>query len=53
MKNYKVESMTDKSAKLKLRQSQLLGNGLEVSILQLNAILDVSFNQQLRHVYIT
>ena len=51
MKNFKVQSMSDKSAKLRLTQQHLLANGLEVQILQLNAIIDVSFNQQLRRAF--
>lgn len=30
MKNFKVQSMSDKSAKLRLTQQHLLANGLEV-----------------------
>ena len=51
MKNFKVQSMADKSNKFRTQQMTLLANGLEVHILQLNAIIDVSYNQQLRRAF--
>jgi len=51
MKNYKLQSMFDRVELFRLNQINVLANGLEVHITEINTIIDVSYNQQMRKVW--
>lgn len=51
MKNFKVQSMFDAVERCRCNQVFLLQNGLEVHMTELNTIIDVSYNQQMRKIW--